>query len=679
MKLQIENVRSIDALLIELTPGEVTELAKPNGFGKSTAAACLAACLARNPDPMYRGPARRVRYVRDGADPEDAVAVLSGDDWSITWLVASGQFPETGSPPPRPPAIVGHAMRAAWEGKDDDIARAWLEALLSGAVTQDEIRDEIANTLGKDVPDATTVAQKLAEDIIANPLQGWDTACDYCETRMREAKRDWSKIVASDGQHEQFGDKKAPKWRPRAWRAELEGTNVPALEQLQHQMQERVNAARDRLSVIDGKIEQQSERNEQIRATTKRLSDMQDEHDALADDIERAHADPGGPTDDERQAARRRLDEAEAAYQAVRTPREGDAEMLEAQNYLSSAQADQSQCERDFRNKQRDVQDLDDEVKRLGRQIADAENIDDVCPHCKQPMPPEAMEHARDHLAHLQGRHTDATARLGDLVADFQQTRRALEEVKERVGKARAKVSAMQDAASRREVGVAAKRRAYDEALDAWRGISEASAESGGSELARELAQKRARIAGQIEELRSSLRDQQQGMEQFDRGPAEAAVHKAVDHVRQVETGLVAFKCHQSAQAQVKQAAVWGRVAKALSPTGIRADRMGERVEKVNKILAMVREQCDLPAIELRGRNPKMYFDRRDVGEGSASEQWLVAAVLRAVVCVMHEAPVAVMDASDALQTSTRERLRRTVGQLAKGTGIAVLWTEWRE
>ena len=682
MRLAIENVRGIESWAGQIVPGTVTSIALPNGQGKTTIAACLAALMARDPDPLGLGTSLRGGYVRTGADPESAIATLEGQSWTLTWHVAAGQFAESGPVFPPPPAIVGRAMRPAWrQGSRESVAQAWLEALIVGEFTQSEIADAIRDALGNALEDGgERIAAQLAADVIADPIGGWKRCADYCHERILEAKRGWRAVVAKDGDAESYGSRKAANWRPKAWHPDLEQGSVTEAERVAHEAREAQIDARDKLAAFDSRVETWESARAEVAALESDREDMR----ARLRDIEAADAGERIAEAEQRvNAARSAL--ADAEPKAMEAAQRHDAAAEDAEQ-LSQALEEKRDAHRvrqrefaDAKRKHMDNMNALNKAREAFKeltQLAEA-SADGTCPTCGQPVYDESVA---TRAAQARERLPEAEADIGDAEAQHGHSAEA-------VGQCEAALAA----ASREEAEAFAK---LSEVNLVPLALASGGASAKVSDLRRELAHaeeelSRAKFAtppdtaelrGEIRALGRIIAEKGAGEKPDGRDRHQQLVDHAGDGVARATRDLNALRIHQEAQMQHRLAGVWTAAHDVLSPEkGIRRSRLEYRVGKLNDFLAQFAGMLTLPHLQLSPNNLRIAWGRRAIDLASASEQWLAAAFVRTALAAMHHAPAAILDGADIVQPSRRDALRESLAQLAQATKIAVLWTETRE
>ena len=269
--LTISNIGAIEHWVGRLTYGSVLSVEADNAKGKSTIAACLAACLCRVQDPLRRGAQRHGSYVRRGSPAEASWARLECDDgnWEIIWSPVRG-ISEKGDAPRAPLLAV---LDPAERGKSD-----WLQAIVGDPITHEQLTEELIKILGKDQRDA---ADKHAKAILADEPESWSVFQGVAEERRSKAKREWQDEVARTGEHATYGSAVAAKWTPREWTAEHEGLTPATCDRRLADAKAEFDSANSALASLNNlasehadyirKRERQERHVEDLEAELKRL------------------------------------------------------------------------------------------------------------------------------------------------------------------------------------------------------------------------------------------------------------------------------------------------------------------------------------------------------------------------------------------------------------------------
>ena len=677
MRLEITNVRGIESRTVTLNPGVVTRLELADGGGKTTVAACVAACLGRDPDPLGLGVSMLSGYVRRGAEKESARAVLVDDDWSVAWEVIAGTFTVSGDAP-KPPAIVTSALQPAWAlGTKAEVAEAWLEALLTGEITEADVVKAVADALGADVPNADRVARQLAGDVMADPLEGWARAEKYCAERARDAKAQWVEVVATDGEAANYGVRRAADWHPKAWSPDLEGASVASMEASVHDLTEAEQWARDAVAQEEAREEAVREDTRRLAAARQRVADLEAEAAALAG---REDPELGGLAEAAQADVRQLEDALQAAVEAQTAAAERyDAEIRKrdvASRKMEEADAALAADRDRLDGLRRTVASAKAKLARL-QNAYEAETGN--CPHCGQPWDAAKEQQADAHSLALEAERevADAEAAQQDAAPD-PAVQEAAEAAREAWNAAGVRLSVI---ASERTPASAA-------VTEAQRALNEAQATL--SALRRR--QSDAKTGPTLDGIRGQQREAQALVDSLDehlqngsaaplaerRQEAQERHHAATDERRRAEVGLAALRAYEAAQRAHRLATVWTAAKDVLSPErGMRRERLDHRVNRLNAFLARFADTLGLPKVGLAdGGRLAVQWERAPIALASTSERWLVAGFIRSAVAVMHKAPVAVLDGANIVTGKRRVVLKETLEAMARSTGTAVLWTE---
>ena len=209
MDIQLRNIGPVDSFDIELERGQAKVIAAPNAWGKTTIARTIIAMLARADDPLGLSPTEaKLHRRRDiGKDEEAYCTVDSDDGWSLTWrprekVIATGGAPKLPAELTDIPALLrtrGKKAATAWRG------------ILGGEVTLELLKERIEAALA-DEPEGGRIAKEVLDAYTEeSPETFWSTMHTIAEQRMRDSKRNWSRVVATCGEHEGWGSNKASK------------------------------------------------------------------------------------------------------------------------------------------------------------------------------------------------------------------------------------------------------------------------------------------------------------------------------------------------------------------------------------------------------------------------------------------------------------------------------------
>ena len=205
--ITVRNILGCRQANFEIEPGAVVLVEGLNGAGKSSLAAAVRAAAAAEPNPLGFGIREQKHYKTEGE--EESFATLSGGGGSATWHPGQGIETEGAEPVRIPPAAAGLHDFTARQGRD--AVEMWESMFLPPAA---ELRQLALDTLKSEL-DTEGRAEDVADAI---QEQGWKAVASVYEHKRREAKSEWAQVAG-----ETYGEKKAASWRPKGWRAELDG------------------------------------------------------------------------------------------------------------------------------------------------------------------------------------------------------------------------------------------------------------------------------------------------------------------------------------------------------------------------------------------------------------------------------------------------------------------------
>ena len=716
MKLEIRNVRGIADDEIVIDPGVVTPVRRLHGAGKTTLAACLAACLSRVTDPLELAP-RTGLYVRKGAASDECFATLAGDGgWHIVWRPSAGDFTTSGEPPLVPEAVLRFGV-PLMGGTKRDASRRWLDAMLPDPVTLTELEDEL---LGAKI-DPVTAARIARQAIEAE--NGFEQAFAVADTQCREAKGKWADIAsASDDQRRTYGKSIAASWRPKGWINELEGRGLSEIEQRLHDAREAERLLSDECARLEEQVrasERAKTRNEERQSHIASMRGELRDAEKLIGQTPEGHAEA--------------MDQRDKTAAAVST---ADHALREARRVAANLQDESDRRESQARHRASRIEELKERITRLtndntsyrdqqiagleqkiGRHEQDIERIDEemeairarrksitddteTCTSCGQTLPDDQADDVKTRrlqivdrdLAEQQGNREEAERMLGDARRNLDDVR-ADTETPPGVSEAKGELIRLEnesDAASmsaeiaEARENVTKAERAYDDAAAARR---EAANRAEESERAvnrnQEIEAKVNRLRGRLQEAEAaSDLEVPDAPSQRERDEANRHRMRAQDVIREEEAAVAVRKAYDEATAAQEEVLAWDRVRTILSPEkGIQARRLHQRAEEMLAAIALVNESILkagvwLPVVDIDTQERKITVNDLPIEAASKAERWWAETVCRLGLAVAARSPVAIVEGADEIVPNMRDGYREAMSALAADKGMSILWTE---
>ena len=216
IRIEIENTLGIKRAVLDLEPGQVTEVIGVNASGKSSIAVAATAVLGQTADPLGLPAAMtRTAYVREGAEVS-RVSALYDDGLEVLWEPQRAAITApTGLHPVRLDVLGG--VDFTQRGGGDARLKALHAALLPPLA---EIIEAVRKDLGQHLhgDDINGVVEMLKRS-------GWDETASVYADRARVSKRQWSDVTTRT-----YGVRVAADWRPDGWLAELDELTVQSAE-----------------------------------------------------------------------------------------------------------------------------------------------------------------------------------------------------------------------------------------------------------------------------------------------------------------------------------------------------------------------------------------------------------------------------------------------------------------
>lgn len=220
----------------------------PNVCGKTSLAKAIGTVMSNFlQGNFHRLPASRKSLYCHNGDPkgEVKVAIDSGPPEDIThfyearWHPMSGLTTSCGTP--SLPVVVGMEDVLEWDLK------AYTDLFRDSKIGPDKFSEAMAEALGYPRPEEMSVEhQDMTRELYKRVRQdGLPATIEANRIRGIQTKRDWEHAVASIGEHQKFGKKKAATWRPAGWVPEMDTLSVQDAEravsaaQIEHAAVER--------------------------------------------------------------------------------------------------------------------------------------------------------------------------------------------------------------------------------------------------------------------------------------------------------------------------------------------------------------------------------------------------------------------------------------------------------
>ncbi|MCY4428913.1 MAG: hypothetical protein OXC11_00770 [Rhodospirillales bacterium] len=672
MDLKIDNIRGIGSERVQFPRGEVTDIRRFHARGKTTIAACLAACLCRSPDPLGLAP-RTNLYVRRGAGSDDAAAMLTGEGWGVQWKPSAQEFIAHGNPPLVPEVVLRFAL-PLMSGTKRDASRRWLHALEPEPVTIEELTKELATA----VDDVT--AARLAKQALTGE-RGFDQAYGVADTQTREAKGKWEDVASgSDSERRTYGSNVAGKWRPKGWTTDLEGRGLSEIEQELHDAKEAERILRDELAAMDSKVKEverirtrNEDRQSHVAGIRRQLEAAERESTGETAEIDRQlredHARQGKAVEAAdlalRAARRAVMQNRDVAERNERAKRLWNEQLHGARQAVERIEVDLSHAQTRLRG-----------IKGTGPVLVSS----GTCSSCGQTLPATLVAAATQHAQTTFEREVgEATATCNHLEEDLEKARRKLEELQ-----GTEPTSEVVEDADELQAAVRRGETAYEEADAAQR------------KLDQKMAAERRRLSSvqsadaMVQQLRGRLEEaQSQGdvpvpdlPSESERDRVQRSLHAAADVVRQQDNARNVRKAFEEASAAHEEASAWGRVREILSPNkGIRARRLKQRSDAMQAAIERVHDSIQsagawLPLVRIDTDGPKFLVDELPVEAASGVEQWWTQTICRLGLAVAASSPIAVIDGADIILPRLRETYRLAMEPIARDHDMAIVWAE---
>ncbi|WP_419917468.1 hypothetical protein [Candidatus Poriferisocius sp.] len=720
MKLEVTNVRGLETGTVELEPGRVQVVRRPNAAGKTTLSACLAACLSRVADPLGLAP-RNGLYVRKEAAGEECRAVVSDDTWSVTWEPASATFVTAGNAPEVPEAVLrfgqpllGGTRRAA--------SRRWLDAILPEPVTAAELAAEL-ETATDQVTAARLAKQAIPADADRDAVQkGFESAWAVADTQCREAKARWADVAsAADGERRTYGSAIAAKWRPKGWTAELEGRGLAELEERLHDATEAERLLAAEAARLDEQVRNAERVRQDHEAELVRISGLRmeletaqeaqrkkdgGEVEALRTEFRQAEA----ARDEAEQGVREGKTAMERARQAGEAAERDAARAAELRRRVQDTRARNERWQREHvRTLRGRVDDGENRLEEAEQKVADLkksmlllESADLTCETCGQGLPPalnekrraQSLEKLRSRLDSAQRRREhceesldEARSELADAEND-DATPPGIQDMLDEIANLEAKADEAEEspgeAIARWREEISRRTDAYGRAEREFREVgSRLEKVVSAATFRREAVENIGRLQGRIEEAEKQI---ESGLPEApsDAECAEASRRKliAADVQREAAEAVRVRHAYEEAARAQEEALQWDRVRTILSPDkGIQARKLyeGEAVmQEAMEIVArtVISAGSWLPQVRIDTAERRILVNGLPVEAASNAERWWAETACRLGLAAVAKSPVAIIDGADVIGLDQRKGYLDAAEVMADEYHMAVLWTE---
>ncbi len=223
--IDVKNILGVKRAQMELghdTKGAIVY--GKNVSGKTSLQTAIAAAMSGEGNFLGLPAARKSLYAHNGVtDAKASVEVQAVGETFIyqgQWDVHKGHSVTVGSPYMRAPLSFDDPIW--WEPKH------YRELFAKASISEKLFTRAMRTALGYGEGDALSAAhEEMVRTIHAQVVRdGVPAVVVSNKEQAIRRKRDWEREVASVGENERFGKKKAAEWRPRGWYPELEGMSM---------------------------------------------------------------------------------------------------------------------------------------------------------------------------------------------------------------------------------------------------------------------------------------------------------------------------------------------------------------------------------------------------------------------------------------------------------------------
>ena len=651
--LRIENVRGVANETLEFERGCVTEVKRGHGEGKSTIACAIAACLARETDPMGLIKGKGNPYQRRGFQTPIASATLNDTQgaFSIRWEPGKKSVKATGTAP-TPVAKLGvWEERTIDEGNAAEQARRWSEAIGLSPIGLDEIEASLVETSTFDANDLDEMVKALNGASDETRDATYDEWQVEAWTRTKIHEDEFVKITREAGNPiGRYGIEKARKWHPEGWTEEIKKTTKESLEEeeraktatLEHErktlecyLAERGATAKTEREVEDTEQRLRVLRTEETETRTKIGSKEEDREQRIARETETEH-----------ETARQENERASQALANARNRgRAALASVEEHENGLRTIEKRRAQAEQ-----ARDA-------------LESASTQGDTCPTCLQVW--ETAKEKREKRVKecretLESINEPTPGEIEKSKNELEAARTRAEEVKKEIAETLKRSDETQSKERRtRETARVAREGNNNEAENA---------------LERALGM----TLGKIENLEAQKTRLLSGA----KAPDDDLIQASTQGVKQAEEDIETTRrkkkitrLEERARTEHTKTCEWTRIAKELGPeNGLRARARERALEGLQGWIERVRHLSDMK--EVRVCDGDITWNGLPIGIASSTERWIARTIVRIAICTRSRAPACVVDGADRWVPEWRMRMRNACERIAKKTGMAIVWTE---
>ena len=669
--LNIVGVRGVENLELKLQPGHVTKWRDENAVGKTSAAAALAAILARHTDPMQYGVQKARHYIHEKMDPEEVRATLlcqtaHGDTaWSITWRVGAQVFDVVGDVPEPIPLILATPKILTGEMA---LKKGLVESMCDADIGRVELIDRLSKIFSETTDVAT--ATSLTEQILSGPT-GWTEVDAIAQQSALVAKRAWRDTVARDKIHSEYTPAHAASWRPSLWEPKYDAMTADTVDR-------QIFALTAELEIAEDTVRDLKNRQEEVLANRE----QQNERRQLAEKLNnlKANVVPDGKVSDAKAqfvGLQQEHAQAEMVHKAnTKRLSEFGPKLDTHDDAVSEIESIQEDIGKQRSDQEEETRTLDADIQGEQKVLARLEQppTPGTCALCGQSMPPNLDTHAaalvrqRTIVRELEQRRALVPAEWGGRIDE---SLKLMEQWKPHVLPEKDAASLRNDHASllvkhedlERTIQSLRSRR---DAAEALVGVYENSATF-------------ATQAKEVEEAINAL-DRVIGNTRVD-GPTDTEVEEAQRQVDRIREQLRTHEhikdmldIHQQAQASHSVVAAWERIRHFVGPQGIRAEKIAEGMKKLEVIMQRIQKVVDLKGVAVK--NAKIMVGNRDIEVVAESEQWFASVVVKLAMLIYKQQPVAVIDGADKLDPRRYKQALEVITAIAAKQHMAILLTE---
>ena len=700
---------------ISLSTGKVVEIAGVNGSGKSSISNGVMALLTADLSPPFIAPKRSKEVINDKSPCIDLQMREGSSSRLIEWKKGKPDIIEDGSLPKMPADIL--KIRELLNEVGDAAGKSW-QSLLGYKITEEMLRERISLIM-----DGYQGASEIT-DAILNELSlcsggHWIEAEAIARDRGANLKRDWEEAVASYGDSERYGSKKAASWRPSGWddncirlgnstkarkemsefQVELEkAQRVSYAEEIDIKARSDAEAARPAVDLaIDEKREEidQIERSIAHGSVLEQISHMLSEKNSLEAkvDIFKSSLAPAKDNLERAEAADRDYISKAEKYRESVARRENAEKTAKEKRERLTMEEDRARdrVKREAGEISRRIAELDKEISSL-KEAKEAAGQPIPCPACKTPLAVIGdsqrfiIERARDQKAvdKAEKQKSDLSSLLAGLqdkinAAPLQHLVLDPSPPLDAEPDARARPSAEEISRLRRdEYSVSSKLTAAEDRIrdinrkvDDLRSLGDESKENDNASPDRLAREKK-----NLEALRDRMGEIREILHRVHRDaivarPGQQKKEDIESSYTSSREALVMLEVKENADLLARQIYIWTSISHLLSPQGLRADLAAESLEWLNGKMAEMADFAEWPEISIKSDPWQAEINSRDASVASASEQWRAALLIQAAIAKRNKCPLLIVDGLDIL--TDRGAGRSLLAEIADSWSFAVL------